>query len=436
MQLFFDKALNNYTQRIVIYIHLSQKTITMKTIPFIFLAFILFNFSGCSEINNDSNQNDIPITETKTAIIESNNNFGFNIFNALIDNDEPGINLFISSLSMYYALSMAANGAEGETYDAFKQTLNYDFEKTEILEDIKSLYEQLIVNDEQIIVEIANSIWTQETFEVKQKYSNELVDYFYATAQSLDFYDPESVNTINKWIAEKTHDKIQKMLSEISPDEVLFLINAIYFKGDWLYTFNEEANSQSDFRKEDGNTISVEYMNQKSEFKYFSNPTYCAVQLPYADSSFFMTVFLPGINKSTGDILELLSDGEWNKIQNKFNEKTVHLSLPKFKFEYGVRNLNKELKELGLSQAYTDDANFSGISDLGLRISRVLHKAFIDVNENGSEAAAATIVGIELTSVDPNLVYFSADHPFIFTISERKTNTVLFIGKVAEPVYE
>jgi serpin B len=407
----------------------------MKTITIFLLAFTLFNVLSCTD--NESNPNNIPVetSETKAAIIESNNNFAYKIFSSLINNDDDGTNIFISPLSMYYALSMAANGANGETYESFKQALGHDFNKEEMLEDIKGLYEQLILNDNKLVLEIANSMWADEAFNLKEKYSEELVQYFYSEAQRLDFAKTESVDIINNWIAEKTHNKIRKMLNEISPDEVLFLINAIYFKGDWLYTFNEEANTRSNFRKENNTDISVDYMNQKSDFYYFSNTTYSAVQLPYMDTNYVMTVFLPGLNKSTNDIVNLMSNGEWNKICNEFITKTVSLSIPKFKFEYGVRNIKNELIDIGLSVAFTSNADFSGISDLDLKISRVLHKAFIDVNEKGSEAAAATIVGVELTSIDTNQVYFTADHPFIFTISEKSTNTVLFIGKVAEPVY-
>ncbi len=408
----------------------------MRTISIILLAIFLINFTGCSESETDKN-GDTPLSETKAAIIESNNDFAFNIFNTLIENDDPGTNLFISPLSMYYALSMAANGAKGETYNAFKQTLGYNYEMEEMLQDIKSLYEQLIVNDDKLIVEIANSLWTDQSFKVKEKYNTDLTDYFYATARSLDFGSPESVNIINEWIEEKTHEKIQKMLDAISPDEVLFLINAIYFKGDWQYTFNEDDNTQLAFHKEDGTSTKVEFMNQRTDISYLNKGEYSAVKLPYADTNYFMTIFLPGGNKTTDDVLDILNSEEWNGIQSKFVKQDVMLSIPKFKFEYGVREISKELKEMGLSVAFSGHADFSGISDLGLAISRVLHKAFIDVNEKGSEAAAATIIGIELTSVGGSeQVYFVADHPFIFTISERKTNSILFMGKVAGPIYE
>lgn len=400
------------------------------------MACVLFNFSGCTDSESNLNNNSTDITEIKAAIIESNNEFAFKIFSSIAENDDSETNLFLSPLSLYYALSMAANGANGETYESFKQTLGYNFEKEQILEDIKSLYEQLIPDDDKLMLEIANSIWTDETFKVKKNYNEELIEYFYAVAQSLDFTKPESVDIINNWIAEKTYDKILKMLNEISPDEVLFLINAIYFKGDWLYTFDEEANTLSKFSKETDTDITIEFMNLKSDFKYFSNHIFSAVQLPYADTNYFMTIFLPSINKTATEIIDFLNNDEWSRISNDFEEKTVAISIPKFKFEYGVRNIKNELIDMGLSIAFTPDADFSGISDLGLAISRVLHKAFIEVNEKGSEAAAATIVGVELTSVDPNLEFFIADHPFIFTISEKITNTVLFIGKVAEPVYE
>lgn len=408
----------------------------MKNLITILLTFLLINLFSCSESSEASVQQDTQITKTKAALIESNNVFAFKIFKSIVEDDTPGTNLFISPLSLYYALSMAANGANGSTYEAFKQTLAYELPKENTLIEIKELYEQLIKDEDKMIVEIANSLWTDKSFKIKDKYYSELVEYFHAYGNNLDFTSSATVKTINNWIADKTHDKIQNMLSSISPDEVLFLINAIYFKGDWLTNFDERLNTTRSFYLENDNQVEVEYMSRKTNFPYYTNQVYSAIQLPYADTNYYMTVFLPNLAKTSEDIVDELTNEEWNKIQDMFVQQEISITIPKFKFGYGVRNMNKELQDMGLKEAFSDEADFSGISDLGLAISRVLHKSYIDVNEKGSEAAAATIVGIELTSMNPEQITFVADHPFIFTISERTTNTILFMGKVSEPDYE
>ncbi len=408
----------------------------MKNLIVTLLAPMLFNLLGCSESPETNAQQEIQITKTKAALIESNNVFAFRIFKSVVENDTPGTNLFISPLSLYYALSMAADGANGSTYEAFKQTLGYDLPREKTLMELKELYEQLIKDEDKMIVEIANSLWTDKSFKIKDKYYSELVEYFHAYGDNPDFMSPETVKIINSWIANKTHDKIQNMLSSISPGEVLFLINAIYFKADWLTTFDEEFNTSRPFYSENSDKAEVEYMTQKTNFPYYANQVYSAIQLPYADTNYCMTIFLPNLTKTTEDIVNELTLEEWNKIQNLFTQKEISITIPKFKFGYGVRNMNKELQEMGLGEAFSNKADFSGISDLKLAISRVLHKSYIDVNEKGSEAAAATIVGIELTSMNPGQFTFVADHPFIFTISERTTNTILFMGKVSEPAYE
>lgn len=400
----------------------------------LFIVMLTYSF-GCTDDGKilPDQKKDVDV---KSGMIESNNTFAFNILSRISQNEGNAKNIFISPLSIYSALSMAANGANGKTYEAFENTLSYPYQGDENFQKLSELYQLLQSDNENITIEIANSLWADDQFEVKQKYKDETVEYFHAEVNQADFRLPGTVDIINGWIEEKTHNKIQKMLSGISPDEVLFLINAIYFKADWKYEFNPENNQDMSFSPENGSSVEVEYMTRESDLKYFSNDLFGAIKLPYIDSNYSMVILLPNMNKTSEEIIDSLNSDLWKEMKEGFQNKTVTLNLPKFKFEYGVKNINSELIDLGLGIAFTNKADFTNISDTKLAISRVLHKAFIEVNEKGSEAAAVTVVGFVTTSVDPNHVYFNVNRPFIFAICEESTNTVLFIGRVALPEYQ
>lgn len=400
---------------------------------------LLFAGYSCAEsINGDKDDTKIPEApaEIKTAILESNNSFAFEMFSQIKQNDDADENIFISPISIYYALSLAANGSNGDTYEAFDNVLHYASGREAIFEHIHILSDYLVSGNDIITLEIANSIWSHIDFPVKPKFQTDAELYFNATCRELDFTDLSSLDTINSWIEEKTHDKIRKMLTEISPETVMFLINAIYFKADWLKEFNEESTYESNFRPETGEEYLTDFMSMKEQLPYYENDTLTAVKLAYADSNYSMVVMLPKSEYSSDDLIWHLNNKNWQKMMSGFNKEEVNLMLPKFKFTYGVRKLKKELVDMGLGIAFSDEADFSNISYMPVQISNVLHKSFIDVNEKGSEAAAATVVIFEYTSINNSAKYFTANHPFIFAICEEQTNTILFMGRVSKPEYE
>jgi serine protease inhibitor len=296
------------------------------------------------------------------------------------------------------------------------------------------LYTDLMPTDSKITFEIANSLWQREGFPVYGVYKNNISQWFKGDITELNFDDPQAVTIINNWIADKTHDKIKNMLSAISDQTVLFLINAIYFKGDWKYKFDKQYTIDMPFTTVNGENVNTPFMNAKPHIKYFKNESGTIISLPYADSAYTMLLLLPDYNLGMDGFMQQITTENIKNWQSQMTYEDVDVSLPKFKFTNGNREISPELKSMGLTDAFNPDiADFSNITPEQIFISLVLHKAFIEVNEEGSEAAAATIIGFDNTSVGPQEPEFIATRPFIFAICHQPTNTILFIGKVANP---
>jgi serpin B len=402
--------------------------------PIYLLALSIFLFIACGSDNDPVPVNEPTITPLKTALIESNNEFSYQIFNKIVENEENNTNIFISPLSMYYALGMASLGADSDTRTEFNSLLGWtDKDETEILESLKSLYEQLMPPNDEVKLSIANSLWQREGAPIKESYKDLVTANFDAEVRTLDFTNPESVAIINGWIADKTNDLIKDMLDQISSDAIMYLINAIYFKGDWLYVFDEEDNLQMPFYKADGTTTEVTFMRQKTNLNYLNNEQLIGVQLPYSDTNYCMTLLIPKEGLAIDAIIEEMNAESMKTWTEAMQMKEIEIQLPKFKYGFGTRNINPELQRMGLLKAYSpSEADFSKITDLQIYISRVMHKAFIEVNEKGSEAAAATIIEFENTSIgEETMAYFNK--PFVFTIQHLPTQTLLFMGKVAYP---
>ena len=394
---------------------------------------VLFLIVSCDKQNTTNNPtNTNPVL--KSAIIEQSNSFSLDIFKKIINNEDAEENVFISPLSMYYALGMAGTGAANETKQEFVNLLGWQNQtEEEILVSMKELYNDLMPNQTGITFEIANSLWQRQGAPIKSAYKKQTQEYFDAEVRELDFASPEAVEVINSWIEVKTNDKIQDMLDQISPDVIMYLINAVYFKANWKYQFKEEDSLESPFTKSNGTSNNVTFMRQKTVLPYLSNNLFSSVKLPYTDTNYYMAILLPNQNLSVDELTSAITIDKWNSWKQEYTTQEVTVSLPKFKFSFGTRNINEELQSLGLLKAYSpNEADFSNITDVQIFISRVLHKAFIEVNEKGSEAAAATIIEFENTSVSPSYSLF-ANRPFIFAICHEATNSIMFIGKVAYP---
>ena len=371
-----------------------------------------------------------PLTSVERQASEADNRFGFKLFRALSE-AERDTNLFISPLSVSMALGMTMNGASGETLAAMQETLERaGLSEEEINASYQSLIELLTNLDPKVTIQIANSIWIREGFAVEPPFVDASETYFDAAVREMDFASPATVQAINGWVDEQTRGKIDKIIETIDPDVVMFLINAIYFKGTWTYEFDEAETRDEPFTQHDGTDVQVPMMRQKADLPYFHTEAFQAVDLPYGDSLFSMTVLLPHEGYDVDDLAAEIDPERWDEWTGRFRTREVDLRLPRFKLEYEKR-LNDVLKALGMEVAFDPDlADLTRINrNGGLFISYVWHKAVVEVNEEGTEAAAVTVVGIGTTSAGgPPRMH--VNRPFVFALRERHSGTVLFIGKV------
>lgn len=400
----------------------------------ILLLFVILSLFSCNKVEVKKDPIPIEISQKAQEILSASNQFGFEILQKAFEESGDN-NLMISPLSITQALSMTYNGANGETKTAFENVLHYEGQTTaEVNQAALDLTTALLEVDPKVDIKIANSIWYRQGFSVEQDFINANQTYYNAEVSELDFSNPASKDIINNWVDEKTNHKIDKIVDNINADDIMFLINAIYFKGAWKAEFDKNDTEEKPFYLADGSTKNVAMMKIENDFSVYFEPDYSAIDLPYGQGNYSMVVLLPNDDSSLNELINQLDNEEWNTLMQSMGEPSAwNLELPKFKFEY-ENTLNNELIDLGLGVAFSDLADFTRINkNGGLKISRVKHKTFVEVNEEGTEAAAVTSVVMELTSVGPNTNTFIIDHPFLFVIKEKYTNAILFIGTVTDP---
>lgn len=401
---------------------------------FSILILLIFICINCSDtINNPKEIREL--NEIEKKVVTSADEFGLNLFKK-VNEFEGEKNLFISPLSVSMALGMALNGANGSTYDAMQSTLEFsDLNNNEINESYRSLIDLLTQIDSKVDFLIANSIWYKENMTFEKPFLDINSKYFDARISGLNFSNPGSVNIINNWVNESTKGKIKKIIDGIPSYAVMYLINAIYFKGNWRYEFDKQYTTEDIFKLSNGEKVNCQMMSQRNDkLLYFENDYFKAIDMPYGDGHFSMSIFLPNEGKTPEDIIENLSLYNWNLWLANFEKQTGLVQLPKFEIEYEY-SLNEVLKSLGMEIAFDqNNADFTKIYELGgLFISDVKHKTFVTLDEEGTEAAAVTSVEFGLVSFTPEF-YFRVDRPFIFVIRESNTGSILFIGKIVNPV--
>ena len=377
------------------------------------------------------------LTSSEVKLKESSNQFGIKLFRKIVEN-EQNKNIFISPLSVSMALGMTYNGADSTTLEAMHETLEYgDLSIDEVNESYQSLIKLLTELDPKVIFEIANSIWYREGVSVENDFLNINQTYFNAVVRALDFSSDDAADIINAWVDENTNGKIDKIVdSPINPLTVMFLINAIYFKGTWTYEFDEENTRDDTFFLPDGSEKECKMMSHQCDHNYFENELFQAIDLPYGDAGFSMTILLPKPGINIDSLIAQFSNDSWNSWISSFSAQEVNLYLPKFKMEYKI-SLKNVLCALGMSIAFDPyQADFTKINTNGnLYISNVKHKTFVKVNEEGTEAAAVTSVEITLTSIGSSIT-MHINRPFVFAIRENHSGTILFVGKIVEPIWE
>jgi serine protease inhibitor len=403
-------------------------------LTFVPLCLVTFCSSDFSPLDDQTQPNIRPLTKSEQQIVMTTQNFGLKLFREIVAEGD-GDNVFISPLSVSMALGMTMNGAAGETYDAMRQTLAMEgMSEQEINEAYKSLIDLLLNLDPKVIFEIANSIWPQNGFNVLPSFMEVNQKYFYSEAKPLDFTQPDAANVINNWISEKTHGKIKNMLDDIPNEAIMYLINAIYFKGTWTYQFDEEQTGTEDFYINPQNPVECQMMHISGNWKYYEDDDVKIIDLPYGDSLFSMTVMLPSVDHTINNFISQLTISKWENYISSMDYQSGSLTLPKLKLGYKL-TMNDVLKALGMGIAFNGSADFSRINgEKGIYISRVLHQTFVQVDEEGTEAAAATIVEF-IRSALPAGFFMQVNRPYIFVIREQTNNTIIFIGKITKPVW-
>lgn len=413
---------------------MDRKQTTTITFLGLFYSVILL-FAGCDEFRKEVAPEMGPID---TRVVPANTQFGFNLFNE-IRKTEQDKNIFISPLSVSLALAMTLNGAAGETEQAMTNTLQLQGLDAEAINTgYAGLSKFLQTSDPKVILTIANSLWARQGIPFKADFLERNTQSFEAEISTLDFNEPSASRTINQWVDTQTHGKIKKIVGDgIDADTVLFLINAIYFKGTWQTKFDPAQTRDGTFHLATGVEKQVPMMSNTGDYPYYENydEHFQAISLPYGNGRMRMYIFLPGRESNLDTFLESLTPERWEQWMPQFYKQEVYLAMPKFKLDY-EKPLNDPLKRLGMDIAFKPrDADFSRMAPLeeldgNLYIGKVLHKAVVEVNEEGTEAAAATKVEVKIESAPPT---FIANRPFFFAIRDNETKTVLFMGVVADP---
>jgi serine protease inhibitor len=410
----------------------SLKESDMKALKNILVALsLLFVVVSCSK-NDDYETKPLDLPLKTAGVIAADNTFGLDIYQRLAAEAAPGSNLMISPLSISQALSMTYNGANGETKIAMEEALRIaGYERDELNVLNKALVSALVAHDEKVVVTVANSIWYRQEFTVKSDFITRNETYYNAEIRPVDFSSASTKGVINNWVSDKTNKKIEQIVDQINPESFMFLINAVYFKGAWTSEFDKKKTSQQPFYLEGGGEVQVDMMNQKMDLNAFDNETFVSVELPYGKGNWRMFLFLPEDGKSVADIEQQLSAENWNSWLTRYDTiREVQFSMPKFTFSY-EENLVDVLSAMGMEVAFSDRADFTGIlPEGGLMITGVKHKTFVEVNEEGTEAAAVTSVEIGVTSIGN---FISLNKPFLFAIAEKSTGSILFVGRMMNP---
>jgi len=374
-------------------------------------------------------------------LVAANTQFSFKLFGQLAKQGyarrEAGKNIFISPASVAMALAMIYNGAGGETQQAMAKALALQgMSLPEINQAQAALRAMLASTDPKVQLTIANSLWARKGVAFKPEFLKRNQDFFAAKITNLDFALPGATATMNDWVNQQTHGKINKIVDTIPSDAILYLINAIYFKGNWSAQFDKTKTKDGQFSLWNGAKKKHPLMSQSGRFRYFENEKFQAISLPYGDGRMSLYVFLPNKNSDLNALQADLSAAKWESWMPQFRSTEGSIVLPRFKLEYEMV-LNQALKALGMEAAFDPQrANFAAMCSASpsanVFIGEVKHKTFVEVNEEGTEAAAVTSGGMRVTAFIPPFTMI-VDRPFFGAIRDDQTGTILFMGSIVEP---
>lgn len=376
------------------------------------------------------------------SVVSGNTDFAFALYGKLKDDSNAPSsksNLFFSPYSISTALSMTYGGARGQTKEQMAKTLHFNLADQNLHSAFVSLQKQIVNDDNKRGYQLflVNSLWGQKGYPILKEFLDSTCNYYGATFNLLDFAreTEKSRKTINSWVKEKTKNKIKDIIPSGGIDEetVLVLANAVYFKGEWKFEFNVSETKNENFIVSSDDKVKASMMHIKENFNYYEDANLQMIKLPYKGDEISMLVILPNKIDGLNEIESRFTSDTFNALLLKMQECKVDVSFPKFKIIWGTFSLKSTLKDLGMPDAFEPrKADFSGI-DISKRIwiSNIFHKTFIEVDEKGTEASAAT--SVVLTQSSNLAIVFRADHPFIFIIRDNHSGSILFMGRVMNP---
>ena len=374
--------------------------------------------------------------DNMTAFVDGNNAFAVDIYLKLKDSER---NMFFSPYSISNAMAMTYAGARKNTEKEMAKALHFTLGQEKLHPAFAELADKLVKIQKKGKIKLltANSLWPQTGYKFLDGFMEINKNFYGVEITPLDFnaYPDGAAKTINSWVEKKTEGKIVDLIGKLAPLTKLVLVNAIYFKGNWAKRFDPKKTSVMNFYLLEGNTAKIPMMFQKGEFRIKDAGNVKVLEIPYADKNISMFIILPDKNDGIGEQQNTLTAGKLNELLSSLDESEAAIYLPKFKISYGTVDLVENFKKLGMNDAFDKKADFSGMTgSKELFISGILHKAFIEVNEEGTEAAAATAVVMTFKSIRTEKPFvFKADHPFIFVIRENSTGSILFMGKFVNP---
>lgn len=400
---------------------------------------LLLTMAGCGAGDNQSSLQIAKGVEfgemDYETIVEPNNELGFKLLKE-IETDDDG-NLFISPASLLMALSMVYNGADGATKQEIAKALQMEgIDPMDLNKANASFMTMLNKDNDAIQLQVAISIWLNEKYKFQEEFAKTSQDYYNAKIEEIDITSSDSPKRINDWVEKATNGKIDKMVDGPLDDTfVAMLLNAIYFKGDWKYPFEKKNTENREFRLTDGTEKEVPFMKLEEKLSYMANNEFQVIELPYGDGEMSMTVVLPNEGVVLDEFQSTLTSDRWEEIQSGMKSLKGTILLPKFKLSYETE-LNEALESLGMASAFTNQADFSKMveGDASLLISKVKQKTYIDVNEEGTEAAAVTGIQMDASSAPPDDPFvMEVNRPFFIAITDDESGVVLFMGLIANP---
>ena len=385
---------------------------------------------ACDKLGEGNNECKPLELSTKSAeFVQEGHKFAFELIDR-VDASAEG-DYIISPLSMQFLLGMVLDGAKGETADEICNVLGYgNGEKADVDQFCLSMLNQLPNMDKKTKLALANALFSDKSFPILDSYKSNVSKYYKAEIQSLDFSNSASaLKAINGWASKKTNKMIPKVLDSVSPDRPVILMNALYFKGEWTNTFKKSSTSDETFTNEAGVQSTVKMMKESSKsYKYTENDVYQAVNMPYGNGAYSMTVFLPKKGHKVADVVDFLKKSDWNAVLEGMSSEALSLWFPRFETKYEVV-LNDMLAAMGMPKAFSSQADFSALSNIPLYLYLVKQNAIIKVDEEGTEAAAVSVAVFEKNAAPGPEFSFHADHPFLYVITEASTGVILFAGK-------